>query len=206
MDSCEQGKHCSACQRTIIDFRNKTLEELNRIKQENTAVCGIFSEKQVAKGYESYFQLAAATILTIGLSAPFQNLLAQEEADPFKFPDAKTNGVVCTTVTPETALVGVIFDDSPEYPGGWSAMKKFLKENIVYPADSLEGKVYISFTVDTLGHITDIKIKKSLSPSADAEVIRVAKLLVFKPAVLDGKPVRSRFSLPVSFTLGKNED
>lgn len=206
MDSCGLDKHCKTCNRTIIDFRNKSAVELEQLKKKNQSICGIFSEKQVAKGYERYFQLAAATVLTIGLSSSFQNNgYAQEEEDPFKFPATKSHGAVCPTVSNQMDIVGVIVDDSPEYPGGWAALKDFLKENIVYPADSIEGKVYVSFTVDTVGHVTDIKIKKSLSPLADAEVIRVVKLLVFKPAVLEGRPINSRFSLPVTFSREKKK-
>lgn len=203
MDTCATNKYCKTCRRTVIDFRNKTAEEMELLKQTTPGLCGIFSEKQVAKGYERYFQLAAASMLTIGLSTSFQNLHAQEETDPFIFSPPKTNQVVCPTVPAQNDVVGVIIDDSPEYPGGFQAMKDFLKENIVYPADSVEGKVYISFTVDTLGHVTNIQIKKSLSPLADAEVIRVVKLLVFKPALLEGKPIQSKFSLPVTFSRKK---
>ncbi len=205
MDSCGLEKYCKTCDRKIIDFRNKTQEELDLLKKNNTNICGIFSEKQVVKGYERYFQLAAATVLTVGLSGSFQNLYAQQEEDPFKLPATKSSGAVCPTVPKQMDIVGVIIDDSPEYPGGWAAMKDFLKENIIYPADSVEGKVYVSFTVDTAGHVTDVRIKKSLSPLADAEVIRVVKLLVFKPALLEGKPIHSKFSLPVTFSREKKK-
>lgn len=204
MASCGLDKHCKTCNRTIIDFRNKSAEELEQLKKKNQSICGIFSEKQVANGYERYFQFAAATVLTVGLSGSLQNLHAQEEPDPFKFPSVKTNSAVCIDDSDENSLVGVI-DDSPEYPGGFAALKDFLKENMVYPADSVEGKVYVSFTVDTLGRTKDIKIKRSLSPLADAEVIRVVKLLVFKPALLEGKPIHSKFSLPVTFSREKKK-
>lgn len=203
MASCGLDKHCKTCNRTIIDFRNKSAEELEQLKKTNRSICGIFSEKQIAKGYERYFQLAAVTALTIGLST-FQNGYAQED-DPFKLPTTKSSGAACPTTSKQMDIVGVIIDYSPEYPGGWAALKDFLKENIVYPADSIEGKVYVSFTVDTVGHVTDVKIKKSLSPLADAEVIRVVKLLVFKPALLEGKPIRSKFSLPVTFSREKKK-
>jgi TonB family protein len=205
MASCGLDKYCKTCDRTIIDFRNKSAEELEQLKKKNQSICGIFSEKQVAKGYERYFQLAATTLLTVSLSTSPQNLYAQEESDPFKLPVTKSSRAVCPTPSEQMDIVGVIIDDSPEYPGGFTALKNFLKENIIYPADSVEGKVYVSFTVDTLGHVKDIKIKKSLSPLADAEVIRVVKLLVFKPALLEGKPVNSKFSFPVTFSREKKK-
>ena len=205
MDACGVDKHCKACDRKIIDFRDKTPEELEELQKNNQGICGIFSEKQVAKGYERYFQLAAATVLTVGLSGSFQNLHAQEEPDPFKLPvESKSTETGNDSIHD---IVGVIFDDHlmPEYPGGIAAMKNFLQENIVYPADSVEGKVYVRAIVDAKGIVTDVKIKRSLSPLADAEVIRVVKLMVFKPALFNGKPVNSTFSLPVNFTREKKD-
>ena len=144
---------------------------------------GYFSEKQVTKGYERYFQFAAATVLTVGLSGSLQNFHAQEEPDPFKFPSGKIDTI------DKPAVVGIVYYSdhhlTADYPGGIAAMKSFLQDNIVYPADSIEGKVYVSATVDTLGHVTKVKIKRSLSLLADAEVIRVVKLMVFKPALFE---------------------
>ena len=205
MSSCDQGKHCNACERTIIDFRNKSQEELDKLKKTNKQICGIYSEKQVAKGYESYFQLAAATVRAIGLSGSFQSIHAQEETDPFKFPTTNTNTVVCTTVSNENLIIGTIYDEYPEYPGGIKAMRCFFEENLVYPSDSVEGKVYVSLVVDTIGRVTNVIIKKSLSPLADAEVVRVIKLMIFKPARINGKAVNSKISLPVSFSLDRKK-
>jgi TonB family protein len=201
MDSCDQGKHCKTCDRTIIDFRDKSQEELDELKKSNKHICGIFSEKQVAKGSENYRQLVAKTILAIGLSAFSREVNAQEEIDPFKFPTAIQD------TSRKNVVVGVIMDEvpEPEYPGGIKAMRCFFAENLVYPADSVEGKVYVSVIVDTLGRVTNIQIKKPLSPLADAGVVRVAKLMVFKPAILNGKPVNSRISIPCSFSLGKSD-
>jgi TonB family protein len=195
MKPCDQGRHCASCSRTIIDFRKKSQEELDQLKKTNKYICGIFTEKQVAKGYESYFQLAAATVLAIGLSASFQNVHAQEETDPFKFPSTTQDSAK------DNSIVGVLAFDTtePEYPGGISAMIKFLKENLVYPADSVTGKVIVSFMVDPLGRTQHIKIKRSLSPLADAEVIRVVSLMVFEPGKENGRPVNSSLSLPISF-------
>lgn len=203
MASCERDKYCKTCERTIIDFRNKSAKALEHLKKTNQSICGIFSEKQVSKGYERYFQLAAATVLTVGLSSSFQNGYAQEETDPFKFPSGNNDTI------DKPAVVGIVYYSdhhlTADYPGGITAMKSFLRENIVYPADSMEGKVYVTAIVDARGIVTNVKIKKSLSPLADAEVIRVVKLMVFKPALLEGKPVNSSFSLPVTFSLEKKK-
>jgi TonB family protein len=94
---------------------------------------------------------------------------------------------------------------TPEYPGGMKAMICFFEENLVYPSDSVQGRVAISAIVDTSGRVQQVKIRKSLGPLADAEVIRVVKLMIFKPALLNGKPVKSSIALPVSFHLGRKD-
>ncbi|MNU66873.1 Gram-negative bacterial tonB protein [compost metagenome] len=201
MTSCDQGKHCGSCKRTIVDFRNKSKEELDLLREMDKDICGIFSEKQVAKGYENYRQLIATTILTLGIVVLSSTIHAQEEIDPFKS---------SLNTSKEHAIIGVIMIDKAEtptadYPGGIAAIRSFFKEHIVYPSDSVEGKVYVSIIVDTLGRVTNVRIKKSLSPLADAEVIRVVKLMIFNPALVNGKPVNSRIYLPCSFRLGKEE-
>lgn len=202
MTSCDLGKHCASCNRTIVDFRNKSSEELDLLRETNKNICGIFSEKQVAKGYENYCQLVATTVFTLGIGILSVNVHAQEETDPFKFPVVVNKDSL--SQKNENLLVGVI-DDTPEYPGGMIAMRKFFKENIIYPSDSVEGKVYVLFTVDTSGRTQDIQIKKSLSPLADAEMVRVVGLMIFKPAMRDGKPIASTIRLPFTFRLGKEE-
>jgi len=201
MGTCGINKHCQACERTIIDFRDKTSEELDLLKKTTTNICGIFAEKQVAKGYENYYQLTAATILAIGLSTSLQIAHAQEEPDPFKIP------VPAKDSSASRAIVGVFVYDTPQadYPGGIQAMRKFIEENLVYPSDSVSGKVRVSFMVDTEGRTRHIQIRQSLSPLADSEVIRVIGLMVFNPAKENGKPVNSRLSLPITFNNGKKD-
>lgn len=144
-----------------------------------------------------HFQLANTIISTIGLSISFDTAQAQEEIDPFKLPTTSI-GVICRDVPDKNSIV-IIDDSYPEYPGGIIAMRSFLSENIIYPSDSVEGKVYVSLIVDTSGRVKDVKIKRSLSSLADTEVIRVVKLMIFKPAIADEKPVNSKISFPISF-------
>jgi len=150
------------------------------------------------------FKLAVSTVLTFGLCSSFLSTYAQEDVDPFKSPTTNTHSVSCRDVPGKNDAV-IIDDSYPDYPGGIIAIRSFLSENIVYPSDNVEGKVYVSLTVDTSGRVTNVQIKKSLSPLADAEVVRVMKLMVFKPALVNGKPVNSRISLPCSFSLGKKD-
>ena len=105
----------------------------------------------------------------------------------------------------ETTL-GVPIEISPEYPGGFTEMMKFLAKNIVYPQEAkengIQGKVYAEFVVRNDGSLSDIKIVRGIGELCDQEVIRVLKLMPkWTPGKQKGKKVHVRFTLPVKFTL-----
>ena len=100
----------------------------------------------------------------------------------------------------------IAFDTPPEYIGGDAERKKFMKENIKYPEDILslgiQGTVYVSFVIEKDGSITNSKILKGISSSADEEALRVMKLMPkWKPAIADNKTIRSQFNMPIKFVI-----
>ena len=99
-------------------------------------------------------------------------------------------------------------DDPAEYPGGNKEMLSFLSKNIKYPAEAaelgIEGKCFLSFTVELDGSLTNIKVVRGVRdcPACDKEAIRVVKLMPkWKPGKLNGQTVRSTFTLPIRFML-----
>ena len=57
------------------------------------------------------------------------------------------------------------------------------------------------------GKVSDIEIVQSVSPSLDAEARRVIKSMPkWKPGMQNGKPVKTRFTLPLLFRLNNNKD
>lgn len=102
----------------------------------------------------------------------------------------------------------IVVEEMPEYPGGMSEFMKFIAKNIKYPADALQGKVegrvIARFVVCKDGSISDIEIMRSVSPSLDAEAVRVLKLMPkWKPGRQRGKAVPVKFTVPVTFRLEK---
>lgn len=92
------------------------------------------------------------------------------------------------------------------FPGGAFEYGKFIMTNFQYPnvdrETSTEGRVLASFVVQRDGSLTDITIVKSVSPTLDAEVIRVLEMMPdWNPATKDGKAVKSRVTIPISATL-----
>lgn len=95
-------------------------------------------------------------------------------------------------------------DIPAEFPGGINKARLFLANNITYPDEAVEnevnGTVQVKFTVEKDGSISNIVILKKLGYGCDEEVIRVLKRMPkWTPAKLDGKFVRSYYTMPVSF-------
>jgi len=109
------------------------------------------------------------------------------------------NGNIVTTISD--------VDKMPEYPGGEKEMFKFLGNNIIYPEEaiknSVEGKVYINFTIEEDGSLTNIHIRRGIGGGCDEEAMRVIKLMPnWNPATLDGENIRvHEFVIPINFKL-----
>lgn len=100
-------------------------------------------------------------------------------------------------------------DKMPEFPGGMTECLKFLNKNMKYPKEAQmngeQGRVILKFVVDRKGSITDIEVVRSVSPSIDKEAIRVIKKMPkWNPGIVNGKPVRVRFTVPIMFRLNGN--
>lgn len=95
-----------------------------------------------------------------------------------------------------------------EYPGGIEGLMRFLGSNIKYPQKALdngvEGQVLVEFVIDRDGSVCDVKPKHRIDPLLDDEAVRAVKNMPkWKPGTKDGKNVRIKYILPVSFRLQK---
>jgi len=94
----------------------------------------------------------------------------------------------------------------PQFPGGETALIKWLSENISYPAiaaeQGIQGRVTLRFVVKPDGSVADVEVQKSLDPSCDKEAVRVVKKMPkWIPGKQNGNPVYVYYSLPVVFRL-----
>ena len=102
-------------------------------------------------------------------------------------------------------------DQAPTFPGGQAAMIDFLIKNIKYPdkakKEFIQGKVFVTFVVETDGSITNVKVLRGVCGGCDEEAVRVIKLMPkWNPGSLKGQPVRVQFNLPIKFTLDSKSD
>jgi TonB family protein len=98
------------------------------------------------------------------------------------------------------------FTPFSEMPEPTIDISSFLQQNLAYPHDAreadIQGRVIVSFVVDELGNITAVQIYRGVHPLLDKEAIRVVKAMPkWKPAKLDGRPVKVSYNLPITFKL-----
>lgn len=103
-----------------------------------------------------------------------------------------------------------VVEEMPVYPGGMPAMMDFFYKNMKYPKEAFdakqEGRVIAQFVVEKDGSITDAHIVKSVSPALDAEALRIVNAMPnWTPGRQNGKPVRVKYTVPISFKLTGGE-
>ena len=115
-------------------------------------------------------------------------------------------------VKPDKNGIWDIAETMPEYPGGIDGLRTFMQDNLTVPEKykdmdtKAEYRIFVQFVVAEDGSITNVELKKPEPSKKDLndEAIRVVKAMPkWKPGTVDGKPVRVRYVLPVTYRLGK---
>lgn len=99
-----------------------------------------------------------------------------------------------------------VVEQMPQFPGGSSAMFEYLATSIKYPEkaeeNGIQGRVICTFVVNTDGSISDVKVSKSVDPTLDKEAKRIIlEMPKWIPGRQDGKPVKVKYTVPVTFRL-----
>jgi protein TonB len=105
------------------------------------------------------------------------------------------------------ALPFFIVEERPGFNnGGVEEFRRYVAENIIYSEEALGlelfGKVFVEFTVDKTGKVTNVKIIRGIDPMLDNEVLRVIQSSpLWTPGKQRGKPVKVSYTMPVNFAL-----
>ncbi len=103
---------------------------------------------------------------------------------------------------------GVIFsfvDTVPEFVGGRDALIAFLTNEMEFPEKASKqgikkGKVYLEFVVKENGELVNIAVSKSTDKIFNKEAVRLLSIMpAWKPGVLNGNKVNSRYEFPIKF-------
>lgn len=106
----------------------------------------------------------------------------------------------------ETSDIFTVVEQMPEFPGGYVAMLKYLKDNIIYPTQAKEagitGTVFVTFVVDENGRIASIKVLRDVPGGCTEEAVRVISgMPKWAPGKQRGKPVKVQYNMPIKFNL-----
>jgi protein TonB len=97
-------------------------------------------------------------------------------------------------------------EQAPTFKGGFDSLDVFLSKNLKYPTlakeNGIEGRIVVRFIIEKDGLITKTEILKKLGWGCDEEALRLIKLMPkWMPAKMNGKHVRTYFTLPIVFKL-----
>lgn len=100
----------------------------------------------------------------------------------------------------------MVAETMPSFPGGNSAMYRFINKNLNYPAQArdneIEGKIYVQFVVQPNGKLTDKKVVRSIGYGCDKEALKIiSKMPKWKPGKQNGKKVAVYYTIPIKFEL-----
>ena len=125
-------------------------------------------------------------------------------------------------ITEDTAIEEIIVSDEPEDEeadevfyiveeqakpyGGMKAFYEYFRKHVNYPPQArrmgIQGRVFVQFTVDKDGSLTDIKVSRGIGAGCDEEALRILKNHPkWKPGKQRGRPVKVRMTIPVIFRL-----
>jgi len=119
-------------------------------------------------------------------------------------PNAKPGTADSSVNEPRQEKKPVYFQAEPAE--GYPSLYDYFGKQLVYPPaavkDSIEGVVNVVFEIDTTGRPINIVVEHSPGALFDKEAIRlVENMPAWKPAYYNGKPVKSKISLPIDFSL-----
>lgn len=96
----------------------------------------------------------------------------------------------------------LIPDNMPEFDNLNAYITGILRYPQIAKDEGIQGKVYISFIVETDGTVSDVKAMNKIGGGCELEAIRVVSTMKkWKPGIFKGKPRRVPVTLPIWFKL-----
>jgi TonB family protein len=97
--------------------------------------------------------------------------------------------------------------DNPPLIIGNENPLQIVSRNLNYPIRAMEngisGQVWVYFTIDIEGKMTDVKVKDTVNEYLDAEAIRAVKTIdeIWFPAKKNGEAITIEYKMPINFVL-----
>ncbi len=150
------------------------------------------------------------TVKELEMADPGQKNIKGDPNADIKIDEPVGNSDVKQVTEEDPNKIFTSVEQNPEFPGGDAAFGKYLGNKIRYPAiakeNNVQGKVFLNFTVERDGSLTDIKVVRGIGSGCDDEAVRVLKSSPrWKPGIQNGRAVRVSYTIPISFTLQQEE-
>jgi Gram-negative bacterial TonB protein C-terminal len=100
----------------------------------------------------------------------------------------------------DTSKIYTFVETKPEHPGGERALLQYLMDNIrvTQDCDLYNERILFEFIIEKDGYINQVSVKKGEQRCKEVLLI-LCQMACFKPGMQNGKPVRVRYTLPLSF-------
>ncbi len=122
MTQKEKGRHCNVCEKTVVDFTNKTDEQIVKTFESNGKLCGHFKTNQLdrelvfsRKSKNSYRSMAASGLLAFLALNSFKSKAQNQPLLPKTELIKSVNhikGKIATSVLKEHVITGTILDEN----------------------------------------------------------------------------------------------
>ncbi|MDE6308579.1 MAG: energy transducer TonB [Muribaculaceae bacterium] len=95
-------------------------------------------------------------------------------------------------------------EEQPSFPGGQCELIRFINRIRRYPSaaysDGVQGRVLVSFVVNTDGSLSHLRVVRGVEASLDQEALRVVgEMPAWEPGRIDDHPVPTHCLLPIPF-------
>lgn len=152
---------------------------------------------------------AAAEVLNVvedDVELEQQEILSSEDNQQAAQVEAYVAPAVVEEEEESSQEIFTVVETPPEFPGGSVALFKWINSAIKYPIvaqeNGIQGRVSCAFVVNRDGSIVDAEVIRGVDPALDKEALRVINSMPkWTPGKQRGKPVRVKFTLPVTFRL-----
>jgi hypothetical protein len=220
MTAVEGGRFCNDCQKKVIDFTDKTNDEIAAyLMSSTTQVCGKFTNYQLApslpKPVWKRWLSAAAMFVTVFIG--IKEASAQSKAINDTTRSSHKTNVNTYALGGEIVLVRNNFPSKiadtviqsqkpysfadlevlPSISGDEKAFIDYINKNI-HIDPGTKGRVIVSCVIAKNGKLINIKILRGLNSQTNQEVVKAMKESpAGKPGIMDGKAVDVLYTIPV---------
>lgn len=178
----------------------------------------LFDEKTIAQApIVKLTKVATTSKLDGSNKKQIDNIgVSSDKIEPNKFQNQKnaveeSNSTTHTKPADEVKSTVQSGFEEAQPVGGYPALYEFFKQNVQYPEQSkkqkIEGSVLVEFYVNEKGKPIEVTILKGINSEINEEAIRLIKSMPsWKPALVEGKPVSMKLTIPLTFQIHSNSN